>query len=159
MSQTEIVNRVTRSGIQVYDLELLWDGHEVREMDIASFLEHGILLREKSFRSQVNTYDWGVFNGIHVALYCSSDALVPVWAYMLIASRIDGARTITMGRKFDVLREQFSRALDAEDWTKFSNRIVVVKGCGSGIVPESAYIRAMYELQKTARKVMFGEPG
>ena len=63
-----------------------------------------------------------------------------------------------MGQKADVIREQFTLALEQEDWTKFSDRIVVVKGCGSGIVPESAYARATRELQKVARKVMFGEP-
>jgi len=158
MSQAEIVNRVVQSGIIVYDLESLWDGHEIRELDIAPFLDHGVLLREKPFREQVTAYDWEAFSSVHIALFCSTDALVPMWAYMLVASCLDTARSITMGRKADVFREQFSLALDAEDWTKFSDRTVVVKGCGSGIVPESAYIRAMSELQKIARKVMFGEP-
>lgn len=159
MTQMEIVNRVAQSGIEVYDLELLWAGHEIKELDLASFLEGGFLLREKLFRSQVAAYDdWQAFNGVHVALFCSTDALVPMWAYMLIASHLDHARSITMGQKADVIREQFTLALEHEDWTKFSDRIVVVKGCGSGIVPESAYARATRELQKVARKVMFGEP-
>ncbi len=154
----EIVNRVARSGIEVYDLELLWEGHEIRELDVAPFLENGILLREKPFRLQVADHDWQGFSDVHVALFCSTDALVPMWAYMLITSHLDMARSITMGRRGDVIREQFVMAMEQEDWERFSDRTVVVKGCGSGIVPESAYAKAMRELQKVARKVMFGEP-
>ncbi len=155
----EIVNRVTQSGIQVYDLELLWDGNEIKELDLAPFLEGGFLLRENPFRSQVAAYeDWPMFGGVHVALFCSTDALVPMWAYMLIASHLDHAKSITMGQKDDVIREQFLLALQQEDWTRFSDKIVVVKGCGSGIVPESAYAKASRELQRVARKIMFGEP-
>ncbi len=154
----EIVNRVAQSGIEVYDLESLWAGHDIRELDLSTFLDGGFLLREKPFRNQVAAYDWQGFKGIHVALFCSTDALVPMWAYMLVASKLGHAQSVTMGRRVDVIREQFMLALEQEDWTKFSDRIVVVKGCGSGIVPESAYARAMRELQKVARKVMFGEP-
>ena len=154
----EVANRVAQSGIKVYDLELLWEGHEIRELDIATFLEHGTLLREKSFRSQIDAYDWQVFGGAHVALFCSTDALIPMWAYMLMASRLDTSKSITVGRRIDVIHEQFTLALEREDWTRFSDKIVVVKGCGSGIVPESAYAKAMRELQRVARKVMFGEP-
>ena len=154
----EIVNRVAQSGIEVYDLELLWEGYSIKELDLAPFLDRSILLREKPFRAQVAAYDWQEFDGVHVALFCSTDALVPMWAYMLVASRLDCARTVTMGRRADLVRELFLLALAKEDWTRFSDRIVVIKGCGSGIVPESAYTKAMTELQKVARKVMFGEP-
>ena len=154
----EIVNRVAQSGIKVYDLELLWEDHPIKELDLSSFLDRGILLREKPFRAQVAAYDWQEFDGVHVALFCSTEALVPMWAYMLIASCLDRARTVTMGRRSDAVRELFALALAMEDWSRFSDRIVVIKGCGSGIVPESAYIRATTELQKVARKVMFGEP-
>ncbi|MDE2770891.1 MAG: DUF2480 family protein [Bacteroidota bacterium] len=154
----EIVNRVAQSGIQVYDLELLWEDHPIKELDLASFLDHGILLQEKPFRAQVAAYDWQEFDGAHVALFCSTEALVPMWAYMLIASHLDRARTVATGRRADVVRELFAMALAKEDWSRFADRIVVIKGCGSGIVPESAYTRATTELQKVARKVMFGEP-
>ncbi len=154
----EVVNRVAQSGIEVYDLELLWSPVEIKELDLAQFLEQQLLLREKPFRTKVVAYDWEEFYDVHVALFCSTEALVPMWAYMLIASCLDHARSITMGRSADVIREQFTLALEAEDWNRFSDKIVVVKGCGSGTVPESAYAKAMNELQKVARKVMFGEP-
>lgn len=154
----EVVNRVAQSEIQVYDLEGLWIGHKIKEFDLSSFLDEGIILREKPFRSQVAAFDWRPFHRVHVALYCSTDALIPMWAYMLISSCLEHAESITMGGREEVIREQFMLALEREDWSQFSDRIVVVKGCGSGIVPESAYVKAMSELQKVARKVMFGEP-
>ena len=126
---------MAQSGIIVYDLEHLWVHVEIKEFDIAPLLEDGILLIETRFRSQVAEHDWQGFHNTHVAVFCSTDALIPMWAYMLIASHLDHARSITMGRRSDVIREQFTLALETEDWTKFSDRIVVVKGCGSGIVP------------------------
>ncbi|MCY3999756.1 MAG: DUF2480 family protein [Bacteroidetes bacterium] len=154
----EVVNRVVQSGIVVYDLESLWKDQEIRELDLSAFLEHGFLLREESFREQVKASDWEEYAGLHVALYCNTDALIPMWAYMLIASHLDGAASVTVGRKVDVIREMFLLSLEQEDWNQFSNRIVVVKGCGSGHVPESAYSKVIGKLQKVARKVMFGEP-
>ncbi|MCY4169983.1 MAG: DUF2480 family protein [Bacteroidetes bacterium] len=154
----EVVNRVAQSGIEVYDLELLWQDPEILELDIAEFLEQGIILREKPFRSQIETYHWNVFTSKHVAIYCSSDALIPMWAYMLIGAHLQGATSITEGRRQDVVREVFMEAIANEDWSKYTDRVVVVKGCGSGIVPASAYAKVIGELQKVARKVMFGEP-
>jgi len=154
----EVINRVVQSGILVYDLKSHWEDHEIRELDLSAFLEHGFLLREESFRAQVKAYDWQEYTDQHVAMYCSTDALIPMWAYMLIASHLNGAASVTAGRKVDVIRERFLLALEHEDWDQFSNRIVVVKGCGSGLVPESAYAKAVGKLQKVARKVMFGEP-
>ncbi len=153
-----VVNRVAQSGIEVYDLERLWPEPDIVELDLAHFLEQGVILREKPFRSQVETYDWGVFSGQHIAIYCSTDALVPMWAYMLISAQLQCAKSITVGRRDDVVQDLFITAIASEDWTQFSDRIVVVKGCGSGIVPAGAYAKVVGELQKVARKVMFGEP-
>lgn len=154
----EVVNRVAQSGIKVYNLESLWTDSEIQELDLAPFLEEGGLLKEKSFRAQMAAYDWTGLRDVHVAIFCSTDALIPMWAYMLVTSYLTRSRSITVGRKADVIREQFTLALEREDWSRFSDRIVIVKGCGSGVVPQSAYTGAMSELQKVAKKVMFGEP-
>ncbi|MDX1547842.1 MAG: DUF2480 family protein [Rhodothermales bacterium] len=154
-----IVNRVAESEIELYDLALLWDGAEIAELDLEPFLAEGLILREKEFRQQMKAYDWAQHAGVHVAVFCSTDAIVPVWAYMLVASKLHGvARSVAFGRRADLLREHFARALAAEDWSRFADRIVVVKGCGSAIVPESAYVDAMQRLQGVARKLMYGEP-
>jgi len=153
-----IVNKVQQSGIVVYNLESLWDGACVTEVDLAPFLVAGLMLREREFRGHVADHDWAKYAGQHVGIYCSTDAIVPTWAYLLVASRLDQARSAVQGRKEDVVRHFFARALVEEDWSRYQDRIVVVKGCGSGIVPLSAYVFAMRNLMPVARKVMYGEP-
>lgn len=154
-----IVNRVAESDIDVYDLSTLWDGAPIIELDIEPFLVEGLILREKVFREHVKTHDWLQHADQHVAVFCSADAIVPTWAYMLIASKLDGiARSVAFGRREDLLRDYFVRALEAEDWASYQDAIVVVKGCGSQLVPPNAYVLAMQKLQGVARKLMFGEP-
>ena len=154
----EIVNRVAQSGIEVYNLESLWDGAPIRELDLAPFLEQGLVLREKPFRAHVAAHDWVAYDDAHVAVHCSTDALIPAWAYMLVATRLNGARSVGLGSRDDVIRDWFECALAREDWSQYSDRIVVVKGCGTGIVPLSAYMTAIQRLMPVARKVMYGEP-
>jgi hypothetical protein len=154
-----IINRVAESDIIVFNLEEYWDGRPVDEIDLAPFLFKGLVLREKDFRDQVKAYDWEQHRGHHVALFCSTDAIVPVWAYMLMATKLeDVAAGVAMGRKEDLVRDHFMRGLASESWNRYLDRIVVIKGCGSRIVPQAAYIEATRELQRVASKLMYGEP-
>jgi hypothetical protein len=154
-----IVNRVAESDIIVFNLEELWDGHPVHEIDIAPMLFRGLVLREREFREQVKAYDFSAHRDAHVAVHCSTDAIVPVWAFMLIASRLDGvAASVALGTPQQIIRDRFTLALAGHDWDRFAGRIVVVKGCGSRIVPASAYVEATRRLQSVANKIMYGEP-
>ncbi len=154
-----IENRVADSEIQVFNLADLWDDRPLTELDISTFLVEGLMLKEKEFRAAVDEHDWSQYEDEHVALYCSTDAIVPTWGYMLIASRLHGtAASTTLGRKDDVQREYYSRALADVDWSAYEDHPVVIKGCGSDVVPEMAYVRATQELQDVARKLMYGEP-
>ncbi len=154
-----ILNRVAESDIEVYNLEALWDGAPVVELDLEPFLVQGLVLREREFRAHVKAHDWSQYAGAHVAVYCSADAIVPVWAYMLVASKLDGvARSVAHGRAGDLIRDHFTRALEAEDWSRYAGRIVVVKGCGNRTVPTNAFVIATRKLQAVAQKLMYGEP-
>lgn len=154
-----IINRVAESDIEVFDLAALWDGREVAELDLAPFLYRGLVLREKDFREAVKAHDWAPYEGKHVAVFCSTDAIVPTWAFMLVASRLRGrAASVAHGRAEDLVRDHFTRALEAEDWSRFEGKPVVVKGCGGQVVPASAYLVATQKLQGVARRLMYGEP-
>ena len=154
-----IVNRVAESDIATYNLEALWDGKPVVEFDLAPFLLEGLVLREKPFRDAMKTHDWSQYDDQHVAVFCSTDAIIPMWAPMLVASKLEGhAASVAHGREADLLRDYFTRALEAEDWSQYAGKPVVVKGCGSKVVPINAYLTATQELQRVARKLMFGEP-
>lgn len=154
-----IENQVAQSEIAVYNLAELWDEPPLTELDISDFLVEGLMLKEKEFRASVDEHDWSQYDGHHVAMYCSTDAIVPTWGYMLIASKLRGvACSTTRGRAEDLRREYFAQALEDEDWSRFEDLPVVIKGCGSDAVPEMAYVQATQKLQAVARKLMYGEP-
>ena len=154
-----IENRVAQGDIEVYNLADLWDDRPITEFDISAFLADGLMLKEKEFRAEVEAHDWSQYEDEHVALYCSTDAIVPTWGYMLIATELrDVAQSTTFGRADDLRREYYTAALDAEDWSAYADTPVVVKGCGDDVVPEMAYVRATQKLQDVAQKLMYGEP-
>ncbi|PSQ76478.1 MAG: hypothetical protein BRD33_03060 [Bacteroidetes bacterium QH_6_63_17] len=152
-------NRVAQGEIKVYNLADLWDDHPVTELDISPFLVEGLMLKEKEFRENVDEHDWSQYEDEHVALHCSTDAVVPTWGYMLIASELhDTARSTTIGHADDLRREYYAETLADEDWSAYEDKPVVIKGCGDEVVPEMAYVHATQKLQEVARKLMYGEP-
>ncbi len=155
-----IVNRVAESDVRIFDLAALWDDAPVATLDLAPWLHRGFVLREKEFRAAVAAHDWAAYAGQHVALACSTDALVPPWAWMLLAAKLAdaGARRVAVGTPDDLRREHFAEALAAFDFAPYRDRIAMVKGCGASAVPTSAYADAMRRLAGVARKVMYGEP-
>src|SRR5690625_1562660 len=107
-----IVTRVAESHIRVFNLETNSEGATVQEPDIEPFLVEGLVLRERSFRADVKEHNWSQYEGAHVAVYCSSDAIIPTWAYMLIATRLKGiAKSTAFGRAADLIRDHFMREL------------------------------------------------
>ena len=164
--QAEVVNRVAGSAIATVDLAALWDGGEVVELDLAPFLHRGLVLRERDFRQAVKATDWAAYADQHVAVWCSTDAVVPPWAFMVVASRLRGvARSVAAGRAADLVRDAFVRAVAAHDWSAYADRPVVLKGCGATLpgtdghaVPLDAFLLATQALQGVAAKLMYGEP-
>jgi hypothetical protein len=155
----EIVNKVAESDIEVFNLAELWDNHPVVSLDVEPFLVEGLILREKVFRDHVKAHDWSGYAGRHVAVHCSADAIVPTWAYMLVAAKLHGvARSVAFGTPQDLIRDHFIRALEAMDWSRYDDALVVIKGCGNQVVPQAAYLVATQKLQGVARKLMYGEP-
>ncbi len=159
MMDAPIVNRVAQSDIVLFNLEELWDGRPVEVFDLAPYLLEGLVLVEKDFRQAMKELDWHAFAGKHVAITCSTEAIVPTWAYMLVAAKLRGiAASVVLGTEEDLLREYFVRALEKVDWERYRDKPVVIKGCGSPVVPHAAYVMATQKLQQVARKIMYGEP-
>lgn len=158
-----LVNRVADAEIDVLDLgTLLADalGADVRTVDMAPWLHRGLVLREVDFRAHVAAHDWTAYAGAVVALTLSTDALVPTWAWMLVAARLTdaGAAYVGVGSLETVRSEAVAAAFAGADLTPYRDRIVVVKGCGAS-VPAGVYAAAMARLASVgARKVMYGEP-
>lgn len=155
----EIVNRVAESDLLVLDLAAILGDAPTVELDLAPWLHRGLVLREKEFRTAVAAYDWTQHAGQHVALVCSTDALVPPWAWMLMATKLDGlAASVTVGSADDARRAHVARTLAMFDAEPYRDRIVVVKGCGADKVPVSAYAEVLPRVMAVAKKVMYGEP-
>nr|BCX01310.1 MAG: hypothetical protein KatS3mg041_1356 [Bacteroidota bacterium] len=156
---SEPENRVARSGLVVFDLEALFDGAPITGLDVKEFLYMGLVLREREFRQALEEHDWSRYAGHHVHLYCSTAAIVPQWAYPLLATRLAPyARSIALGSREDLLRDYYQRALAEVDWSQYAGRKVVLKGCSSPHVPPSAYVEAARRLVAVCEKLMYGEP-
>ena len=127
--------------------------------DIADNLWQGLALKEKDFRAFVKEHDWSQYAGQHVAVYCSVDAIVPTWAYMLLASVLEPhAASVVFGSKETLETVLYNRALVAIKPEDFQDARVVIKGCGNLPVPESAYVELTRKLKPVVRSMMYGEP-
>ena len=154
-----IVNRVEASGIITLDLEELIPDRTRSYIDIKDQLFKGLVLREKDFRSWVKQHDWSQYNNHDVAVYCSADAVVPTWAYMLIATTISPITSSIYFTQPDNLSAMIAeRAVSKIDTLQYSDSRVVIKGCGNRDISNHAYVMLTSKLTSVAKSVMFGEP-
>lgn len=154
-----IRNKVADSGIEVFNLDDVLGPIIIREIDLATYLYGGFVLREKEYRQALKETDWKAYENAHVGIFCSTDAIIPTWAYMLLAASLEGiAASVSFAKNPEIRNRVYREALGVFDWSTFADKIVVIKGCGTGQVPTSAYVEATTQLQRVARKLMYGEP-
>lgn len=161
MSEQEasLVNRVAQSGIITINLEQWYPAEEVVGFDLKDYLFQDLILREKDFREQLKNHDWEIYSGKHLAVYCSSDAIIPVWAFMLVtvyASPL--AASVTLASPEEFLRMYFEAKLTEFDPTPYQDQRIVLKGCSQKPVPPGAYVALTRKLQPFAQSIMYGEP-
>ena len=156
--QEEIINRVANSKLKVIDLEDYYPkGHRVL-FDIKDWLLEGLVLREKDFRESVKKHDWSQYKNNYVALHCSTDAIVPDWAYMLICVELQGIANLTVkGDLFQLENIVFTNIISNLDVSEFKNAPVIIKGCSSKPVPSNALMLLTQKLKPIAKSIMFGE--
>lgn len=157
--ENEIVNRVSNSQLVTFDLEELYTPGERIVFDIKQLLFQELILREKDFRDFVKGHNWAQYQNKFVAITCSADAIIPTWAYMLLASALQPySQQIIFGTLQDLEARLFEQTLNKVDWQKFTNAKVVVKGCSKVEVPVSIYVEATNKLRQVAQSIMYGEP-
>ncbi|MCS7073248.1 MAG: DUF2480 family protein [Bacteroidia bacterium] len=156
----EIINRVANSGLVTLNLEDYCDPTELRTFDMKDCLFMGLILKEKDFREFIKQHDWQQYQNQAIAIICSADAIVPTWAYMLLASRLEPyAAEVFFGSPEELKTQRFIRNMNAKiDWESFRDKSVVIKGCGEKEVPIRAYVEAVTRLRPIAKKIMYGEP-
>ncbi len=157
--QENIVNKVASSGLITLNLEEYYHTGERLVYDIKDNLFHGLMLREKDFREFIKSHDWSVYTGKNVAITCSADAIVPTWAYMLLANKLSPfANEVVFGNLETLEAVLFTKALARIDINAYADERVVVKGCADIDIPVSAYVEITRQLSKVAKSIMYGEP-
>jgi len=154
----EIINKVANSSLEVFDLEDYYLAETRTQIDIAQWLFEGILLKEKDFRDSLKNHDWSQYQNHLVAIYCSTDAILPAWASILVTIYVSPfAKKVVSGSLKDLETAVYQDILSNIDYSNYQDKPVILKGCSKKPVPESAYIMAIQELRKVARSVMYGE--
>lgn len=157
--QENIVNKVAQSGLISFDLADLYPAGERILYDIKDNLFHGLMLREKDFREFVKEHNWAQYEKNHVAVICSADAIVPTWAYMLLATKLAPfAATVVFGNLETLETILFQHALSKIDAEIYRDQRVVIKGCGDIAIPTSAYLDITFKLTGIVKSIMYGEP-
>jgi len=156
---SEIFNKVATSGLLTIDLEDIYPEGERAVVDIAAQLWQGLALKEKDFREWIKSNDWEQYRDALVAVRCSADAIVPHWAFMLVASALSGiARKVFFGTPALLESVVFSELVSSLDRETYRDARVVIKGCSQREVPGSAYVDLVNHLQPVVKSLMFGEP-
>ncbi len=156
-----IVNKIKQSKkLVTLDLQQYFDPMPIAELDLKQFLFQELILKEKEFRSALENHNWQQYKNQYLAVFCSSDAIISKWAYMLIAQHAAPfAEDVFTGTKTDARDELYRRRLSDIEWSAFSGKFVILKGCSDKEkpVPESAYLYATKKLVPHVHKLMYGE--
>lgn len=155
----EITNKVAASGLITLDLEEFYPEGERVLVDIKEQLFQGLILREKEFRAFIQDTDWSIYQDKFVAITCSTDAIVPTWAYMLLTATLAPyAKKIVFGNLEQLEQNIFQETLAKLNLTPFKDARIVVKGCGKLPIPKGAFVELTSLLQPIAKSIMYGEP-
>jgi len=156
---TEIINRVANSPIVTIDLEDYYSEGERLAFDLKDYLFQELVLKEKDYREALKNLDWEQYRGKYVAVFCSVDAIVPTWAYMLPMTYLKGIASEAIVGDMEALEQYlFARELRSIDPAEYRDRPVVVKGCSNLPVPLFAYGEIVKLFQDEAKSIMYGEP-
>jgi hypothetical protein len=154
-----IVNKVAESGLITLDLEQYYPKGDILVFDLKDYLFMGLILKEKDFRTALQSHDWSQYQDKNVAVVCSVDAVIPVWAYMLVGAYLQPvAREIVFGSPDELVKQVLLKNIRQIDVSEFADKRVVIKGCGEIPIGEFAYMEATLRLRPVARSIMYGEP-
>jgi hypothetical protein len=154
-----IVNKVAESGIITLDLAPFISDDEVAVFDLKPFLFREMILREKDYRTALQAWDWNQYAHKHVAIFCSVEAIVPVWAYMLAAAYLQPvAASVYFGTKEELSKILIQNRINEIDVREYADKRVVIKGCGDTPIPDAAYVAVTNHLRPVVKSLMYGEP-
>ena len=154
-----LINRVAKSGIITINLEHFYPEQEIISFDLKSFLFMEMILKEKDFRASLKEIDWSEYSGKIVLVHCSANAIIPVWAYMLVSTYLEPvADTIYTGDQDSFLTHYYQKTVENLDITPYTEKRIVIKGCSDKPVPAGAYQALTKRLKPHVLSIMYGEP-
>lgn len=155
----EIINKVANSGLITIDLEEFFPKGERVLFDLKPLLFQELILKEKDFREFIKTNNWSFYENKIVGLICSTDAIVPTWAYILLAIALEPyAKKVYFGSLNEIETLLFSEKLNSLDISKYKDARIVIKGCGEKKIPINAHVQLTTLLKPFAKSIMYGEP-
>jgi hypothetical protein len=159
MEETPLINRVAESSLKTINLEHFYPKQEFIDFDLKPYLFHGLILKEKDYRAALKSINWDEYDNKIILIYCSTDAIIPVWAYMLVAGYVGGiAFEIFQGSKEEYLKSHYKNYLSSLTYDQYQDERVVIKGCSDKPVPPLAYTILTEKLKPFAQSIMYGEP-
>ena len=158
MSDGTIVNKVAASPLITFNLEDFLP-KKVHAMDLSQWLEQGFILRETEFRNTLQSTDFSRYEGSVIHLYCSTEAILPAWAPLLVASKcFEAGLTCIWSENEEGFYSAFYRErMTMHDWKEYTGKPVIIKGCGDKRIPKDAYVLATQYLKPVAKKISYGE--
>jgi len=154
-----MTNKVAESGIITINLEDYYPKEEAMVFDLKEYLFMGLILKEKDFREALKNLDLTPYSNKNIALTCTADAIIPMWAYMLVASYLQPvAKAIVFGNEDFLKQTLFIKNLNQLNVADYADKRVVIKGCGELPVSESAYVEITNLLRPVVKSIMYGEP-
>jgi hypothetical protein len=154
-----IINKVAESGLITLDMEKWYPKEPTAVFDMKDYLFMGMILKEKEFRESLKSIDWTAYQDKYVAVTCSADAIIPVWAYMLAATYLQPvAKDVVMGDEKELHKTLFLRNLSSIPVDEYTDKRVVIKGCGETPIADYVYMEITKLLRPVAKSIMYGEP-
>ncbi len=154
----EIINRVASSVLVTFDLEDHYPQGPRQSLDISQWLLEGIILKEKDFREHINNHNWSAYEDAYVAIHCSTDAIIPGWAFMLVSLQLSTvAKKSVVGSLEDLETILFSEIISDLNISDYKDKPVIIKGCSNLPIPQNAYVLLAQKLQPVAKSIMYGE--
>ncbi len=153
------INKVAESGLITLDLEEYYPKEETAIFDLKNYLFMELILKEKDYREALKNIDWSIYKDKNVAITCSADAVIPMWAYMLAATYLQPVvKEVIFGNEDFLHRTVFLKNLSKISAEEFADKRVVIKGCGDKSISETAYVEITKLLTPVAKSIMYGEP-
>ena len=153
-----IVNRVAASALITFDLEKLYQIGSRQSIDLSQWLDQGLMLKEKEFRAQLKAHDWSIYRDKFIALQCSTEAILPAWASLLVMTYLQPfARKVVLGNLKDLEVQLFAEQIQLLELSPYKDQPVIIKGCSENTVPQDAYVQLISKLQPVVKSLFYGE--